>query len=216
MSRIKLFDTLPTPSIEQPMPLDQALQWVSPYETQVKPNVRIFFAQAAYRKCFEHARSDLAHEVGGALIGEVRYDAGRAQTYIVIQDILPASFTDAGETHLTFTQDTLVHFSNQMDELFPGKRMVGWYHTHPRLGVFLSGHDTFLHRHFFPDPTQVALVIDPYACHAGFFCWQTNATLDPKHYIGFYELSDADDHSIVEWENLTPVILDDDPIESEG
>lgn len=210
MSRVKLLDPLPVPSIEQPMPLDQALQWVSPYEDQVKPNVRIFFSQAAYRQCFEHACSNLAHEVGGALIGEVRYDAGRAQTYIVIQDTLPASFTEAGETHLTFTQDTLVHFNRQMDECFPDKRIVGWYHTHPRLGVFLSRHDTFLHRHFFPEPTQVALVIDPYFRRAGFFCWQPDATLDPKHYIGFYELSDVDDHSIVEWENLTPVILDEE------
>jgi proteasome lid subunit RPN8/RPN11 len=215
MSRIRLFDTPPTPYTERPMPLDESLQWVSSNQDKVKPHVGIFFVQSAYKKCLEHTLSDVAREVGGALIGEVRYDSLRSQTYIVIQDIIPASFTNSGETHLTFTQDTLLHFNEQMETLFPGKRMIGWYHTHPRLGVFMSGHDTFLHRHFFPDPIQVALVVDPVSKLAGFFCWQNGQTLDPKNYIGFYELSDVDDHSIVEWENLAPVIPGNDKEERE-
>jgi proteasome lid subunit RPN8/RPN11 len=215
MSRIKLVTPTPPTVIEQPMPLDQALQWVSPYEDKVHPQVRIFLTQSAYQRCMAHSLSDTVHEVGGALVGEVRYDAERAQTYVVIQETLPAAFTDSSETHLTFTRDTLIDFSNRIDALFPDKRIVGWYHTHPRLGVFLSGYDTFLHRHFFPDPTQVALVIDPYYRKAGFFCWQPDALLDPKHYIGFYELSDVDDHSIVEWENLTPVTTETRSEESE-
>ncbi len=206
MSRIRLIDTPPTPYTERPMPLNESLQWVSPHQDKVNPKVSIFFVQSAYQKCVAHTVSDMSREVGGALIGEVRYDSLHSQTYIVIQDIIPAVFTNSGETHLTFTQDTLVHFNEQMETLFPGKRMVGWYHTHPRLGVFMSGHDTFLHRHFFSDPIQVALVIDPFYSNAGFFCWQDGQTLDPKNYIGFYELSDVNDHSIVEWENLAPVI----------
>lgn len=204
VARIKLVSSTPMAIIEHPMPLDQSLQWISPYEDKVQPQVRIFLTQSAYQQCVAHALSDMVHEVGGALIGEVRYDLERGQTYIVIQQTLAAAFTNSGETHLTFTRDTLVDFSNRMDAWFPDKRIVGWYHTHPRLGVFLSGHDMFLHRHFFPDPTQVALVIDPCDQRAGFFCWQKDAFLDPKHYVGFYELSDVDDHSIVEWENLTP------------
>lgn len=206
MLRVKLGGTVPSPIIERPMPLAQALQWVSPYEAEVAVQVRIFFTQSAYRRCAEHTQSDLDHEVGGALVGEVCYDALYAQTYIVIQDILPALFARAGETHLTFTQDTLVDFNNQLEARFPDKRIVGWYHTHPRLGVFLSGYDTFLHRHFFPDPNQVALVIDPAAQQAGFFCWQRDASLDPRRYVGFYEVSDLDEYSIVEWENLTPAV----------
>jgi proteasome lid subunit RPN8/RPN11 len=216
MSRVKLFDAPPTPYIERPMPLDEALQWTAPDEDKIKPNVKIFFVQSAYRKCFEHSISDVEHEVGGALVGEVRSDSLRAQTYIVIQEIIPATFTNSSETHLTFTQETLVHFNNQMETLYPGKRIIGWYHTHPRLGVFMSGHDLFLHRHFFPEPIQVALVIDSVYHNAGFFCWQPGQNLDPRHYIGFYELSDIDDHSIVEWENLAPVIPGNDKAEREA
>lgn len=215
MPRVKISNAPPNAYIERPMPLGESLRWVSPHENHVQPNVKIFFVQSAYQKCVEHTLSDLEREVGGVLIGVVRRDSARAQTYIVIQDIIPATFTDSGETHLTFTQNTLVHLNHQLEDQFPGKTIVGWYHTHPRLGVFLSSHDTFLHRHFFPEPIHVALVIDPCLGNAGFFCWQAEQTLDPIHYVGFYELSDVDEHSIVEWENLAPAVGGNDLSEQE-
>ncbi len=205
-SRIKLLDETPTESIDKPMPLEQSLKWVSKFEDQVDPRVRIFFTQSAYRKCIEHTESDIDHEVGGVLIGEVRVDPMCPRPYIVVQDILPALYTDSSQTHVTFTQNTLVHLNRELEEHFPGKRIVGWYHTHPRLGVFLSSHDTWLHRNFFSDPTHVALVVDPYFRHAGFFCWQTGGKFDPVRHVGFFELSDVDEDSIVELENLEPVI----------
>jgi proteasome lid subunit RPN8/RPN11 len=207
MSRIKLSDLIPIQYAEQPMPLDGSLKWISQYEDQVKLHPLVFFTQLAYRKCVDHVTSDMEREVGGVLVGEVRTDAARSQTYVMIENIIPASFTSSGETHVTFTQNSLVDLNNQMENSFPGKTIVGWYHTHPRLGVFMSNHDTFLHRHFFPEPTHVALVIDPYYNRAGFFCWQNGNTLDPIKYVGFYETSDVDDVSIVEWENLEPVIV---------
>ena len=205
-SRIKLLDETPTEFIDEPMPLQQSLKWVSKFEDQVEPRVKIFFAQSAYQKCIEHTESDIDHEVGGVLIGEARVDPMCPRPYIVIQDILPALYTDSSQTHVTFTQNTLVHLNRELEEHFPGKRIVGWYHTHPRLGVFLSSHDTWLHRNFFSDPTHVALVVDPYYRHAGFFCWQTGGKFDPVRHVGFFELSDVDEESIVELENLEPVI----------
>lgn len=204
--RIKLIDETPTPFIDEPMPLDLSLKWASKYENQVDPRVEVFFAQSAYSKCIEHTESDLENEVGGVLIGEVRVDPMCPRPYIIIQDALPALYTDSGQTHVTFTQNTLVHLNKELEEHYPGKRIVGWYHTHPRLGVFLSSHDTWLHRNFFADPTHVALVVDPYYEQAGFFCWQTGNKFDPIRYVGFFELSDVDEESVVELENLTPVI----------
>lgn len=205
-TRIKLIEEAPLQFIDEPMPLDKSLKWVSKYENQVDPRVRVFFAQSAYLKCIEHTESDVENEVGGMLIGDVRVDPMCPRPYIVIQDILPALHTDAGQTHVTFTQNTLVQLNRELEERFPGKRFVGWYHTHPRLGVFLSSHDTWLHRNFFTDPTHVALVVDPYYEQAGFFCYQTGNKFDPVRYVGFFELSDADDESVVELSNQTPVI----------
>ena len=205
-SRIKILTEAENPPIAEPMPLDESLEWVSPYERQVDGRVKIFFAQSAYLKCVEHTTSDLDNEVGGVLIGQVRVDPMHTRPYLVIQDILPALHTDSGQTHVTFTQNTLVQLNTELEDRFPGKQIVGWYHTHPKLGVFMSNYDTWLHENFFAEPTRVALVVDPDGEEGGFFCWQTNRRLDPVHYVGFYEMGDVSEDSVVEWNNLEPVI----------
>ncbi len=215
MSRIKLHDASPNPVVSVPMPLDQALEWVSAHEYRVDARVKIFFDQSAYSGCVEHTRSEPEHEVGGLLIGDVRVDPLHARPYIVIQNILPALDTEASETHVTFTQKTLLKLHGELEDRYPGKRILGWYHTHPHLGIFLSSYDTWIHEHFFSDPTQVALVVDPYFERGGFFVWQTNRRLDPTHYVGFYELGNIGDDSLVEWDNLEPV-LDGEELEAES
>ncbi len=53
-----------------------------------------------------------------------------------------------------------------------GLRPAGWYHSHTRSEIFLSDADQQIHRRFFPEPWQVALVLKPHTFHptrAGFF-----------------------------------------------
>ena len=49
--------------------------------------------------------------------------------------------------------------------------MVGWYHTHPGWGVFLSGMDQFICENFFGKTLDVALVVDPCRGDRGMFQW---------------------------------------------
>jgi proteasome lid subunit RPN8/RPN11 len=42
-----------------------------------------------------------------------------------------------------------------------GATIVGWYHSHPDLGVFFSGTDRKTQRAFFNQPHSIGLVIDP-------------------------------------------------------
>jgi len=201
--RIKLSQA-PQHELEtQPRPLQDALRWLSPYEDELSGVVEIFVTQRAYLFCQDHADSDLHHEVGGVLVGQVhRAEDGR--TYIVVEDAIQAQHTDYGPTHLTFTQDSLVQLNNELEDGYPGKRMVGWYHTHPRMDVFLSSYDTWLHTSLFGKPWQVALVIEPFAGRGGFFCYQSGGQLDPHYYAGFYEMADVSFESVVSWENLEP------------
>jgi hypothetical protein len=71
------------------------------------------------------------------------------------------------------------------------------------MGVFLSHYDTWLHDHFFPEPWQVALVMEPYSCLGGFFIRQKDGMLDPSRYFGFYELNGRLGHSTIRWQNLS-------------
>ena len=84
--------------------------------------------------------------------------------------IAGANAAQAG-THVTFTQDTWAHIYETKDAKYPDHRIVGWYHSHPGFGVFLSDHDTFIHKNFFSSPLQVAWVYDPHSDEEGCFGW---------------------------------------------
>ena len=160
-------------------------------------NVRIIFGQNAYRQVNQHACSRPKREVGGVLLGEAyRYEG---ITYIEIAETLPAPLTRAGAAHVTFTPDTWAAVNREQAERFPHLRVVGWYHTHPRMDVFLSGDDVFVHRHFFPEPWQVALVVEPHKHYGGFFLWEGD-TVRPAS--GFYERFDVASKSLINWRNL--------------
>lgn len=166
--------------------------------------VSVFVSPKAFTRIGAHTRSDLDNEVGGWLVGKWRRDKKLDRGYIVVENNLPAPFTRQGRAFLTFTQDTQVALQNMMEERFPGKELVGWYHTHPRMGVFFSAYDTWLHENFFPEHYQVAMVIEPHSSTGGFFIRRQDGALDPRRYYGFYELIQRGRGSVVDWRNVIP------------
>jgi proteasome lid subunit RPN8/RPN11 len=190
----------PQPAI---MPVSTARRWLSAHEDGLQlRSIPVFMTQSAFSHAVLHAASEPDYEVGGVLLGKWCVDVENGQQFVVAETALPARFTRQGSVYLTFTQDSLVDIHAKMDKYFPGKDMVGWYHTHPRMGVFLSHYDTWLHGHFFPEPWQVALVIEPHTDVGGFFIRQPDGTLDPGRYFGFYEMDGNSGRSVVHWHNL--------------
>ncbi len=186
-------------------PLELAQRWNSPFDgSGLKPNVSVFVTRPAYIRICVHACSAEV-EVGGALIGQWCQDEQTGGQYVVVKHVLPARHTKQGAVYLTFTQETILDFHNQIEKRFEGEKIVGWFHTHPRMGVFLSHYDTFLHHNFFPEPWQVALVVEPFSSVAGFFIRQADGVFDPSRYFGFYEMDGANGRSIVRWQNLQKV-----------
>jgi proteasome lid subunit RPN8/RPN11 len=64
-------------------------------------------------------------------------------------------------------------------------RILGWWHTHPDFGLFLSTTDLHTQRFFFPEIYQVALIVDPIRKEYTFF------TLDDSTKKGYKEISHA-------------------------
>jgi proteasome lid subunit RPN8/RPN11 len=185
------------------MPTARSKRWESQHEYKgARPLVRVFLSQSAYCRISLHSTSELDDEVGGALVGLWCLDRDSNEQFIVVQHMLPARHTRQGSVYLTFTQDTLVDFHEQIEKNYEGKRIVGWYHTHPRMGIFLSHFDTWLHNNFFPEPWQVALVVEPHGSTAGFFIRRDDSVLDPTRYFGFHELNGNMGRSMVNWKNL--------------
>jgi proteasome lid subunit RPN8/RPN11 len=125
----------------------------------------VVVASEVARRIRQHARSHMKTEVCGVLIG------GSKDGTLHIEECIAGKDAAQAGTHVTFTQDTWEHIYKIKDAEFPNERIVGWYHSHPGFGVFLSDHDTFIHRNFFSAPEQVAWVYDPHSDEEGFFGW---------------------------------------------
>jgi proteasome lid subunit RPN8/RPN11 len=113
----------------------------------------------------QHARSCHKTEVCGVLIGQDR------DHRIEVSACIEGQNAEEAGAHVTFTQDTWEHIYAVKDKKFPNERIVGWYHSHPGFGIFLSEHDTFIHKNFFSSPGQVAWVFDPHSDEEGCFGW---------------------------------------------
>jgi len=199
--RVRLLPDEETAPLPAPVPEDM-VRWKAPFERRGPGVFDILLTAGAFEACCQHASSDMEHEVGGGLVGTWHIDPESGREHILIEGVIPARFTAFGKAHLTFTQDTLVDIQARLEEYFPGARLVGWFHTHPKMSVFLSGYDLWLHHHFFPEAWQVALVIEPHSHTAGFFKRQHDGGIDPHRYEGFYEIVE-EGRSIVTWNNMT-------------
>jgi proteasome lid subunit RPN8/RPN11 len=178
-------------------------RWLSPFDAEeTRWSVRVYATQPAYLAICEYAASDMQNEVGGALIGRWRRDTRNDESFIVVEAMIPARHTRHGSAFLTFTQESLLALHQDQESRYPRKQMVGWFHTHPRMGVFLSEYDLWLAQHFFPEPWQASLVVEPHSGSGGFFVRDGDGRLPSYRYTGFSEILAPDGRSRMQWKNL--------------
>jgi len=138
----------------------------------------VYIDRSVWEAILQHCRSDRRRELCGVLLGHYCHSSSghgargqdKPRLFLEIGGSIPAQFTRGRSASVTFThrswQAILSSLPEQGDET-----IVGWYHTHPGFGIFLSGHDRFIHENFFDLPWQVALVVDPIGSNEGFFYW---------------------------------------------
>ncbi|EZG59051.1 JAB/MPN domain protein [Gregarina niphandrodes] len=113
---------------------------------------------AAMTKMIEHADKGGEQEVMGIVFGK-----HSPQTFEIIDAVaLPVQGTDTRITADASTDEWLVNYSMQLEQMGCKISAVGWYHTHPGYKCWLSGIDIDTQRRYqtHMDP-WVALVIDP-------------------------------------------------------
>jgi proteasome lid subunit RPN8/RPN11 len=142
------------------------------YEVPGPADLPIFLDHRAADAIERHALSDTTVELGGILLGKECLDQATGQPFVWITQSLEAKHYANTQASFTYTHDTWEEITRQRDERFPDSDIVGWYHTHPSFGIFLSHHDLFIHQNFFARPLQVAYVIDPINQTRGFFQWR--------------------------------------------
>jgi proteasome lid subunit RPN8/RPN11 len=118
-----------------------------------------------------YARSDTQRELGAVLIGS------RTPYGVDIHYWIKAPYTTATRGTLTFTHKTWEHIHQVKDRDHGRETIVGWFHTHPGFGTFISKEDLFIHANYFEAPFQIACVCDPVADKTAFFHWDNERNL---------------------------------------
>lgn len=136
------------------------------------PPSRTLVLQSVLNRMKEHGRSSLSREVCGVLVGRLCREPQTSAAYLSVEGSIEGLHAECQAGSVTFTSKTWDHIHAEIEKRYPDRRIVGWYHTHPSFGIFLSGMDTFIQENFFGEPWQTAYVYDPQADTDGFFFWQ--------------------------------------------
>jgi len=150
--------------------------WRSPASAAV--DVVVVTALSVYATVHAQAAAALPNETGGFLVGRVGFDARDESWHLAVEEAVPVTPSEQHPTYFQFTWRDVDRVRTYREQ--QGKALLGWYHTHPDFGVFLS--DTDLdktHRVLFCEPFQIALVYDPVRARAGFFFWEGAQYIDP-------------------------------------
>ncbi|MBI2899133.1 MAG: hypothetical protein HYY17_03050 [Planctomycetes bacterium] len=138
--------------------------------TILPDDLRIFLRQETLVEIYEYSKTDLNHELGGVLVGT--FHQWRGQLWIDVDGYIKAVKYVNTAASFKFTHDSFSAISREKERRFNDKPTLGWHHTHPGYGVFLSNYDRFIQEQFFNLPYNVALVVDPRASKFGFFQWK--------------------------------------------
>jgi len=211
--------TRPEPK-SQPMPMDRAILWNPPAAAgTTSPGGRstsrspypIFFQQEAVIALQEHIKSSPTQAIFGFLIGDVYRDPEAGALYTVIDKTLKLSQAIYGDKTEIVVSRLWERMLEQLRKA--SATLLGWYHSHPGQGGYLTPHDVETHEKFFTEPWQVAILL---AAEAGgltgrFFRATQGAADWFKTPLPFYELlqpesikPDGKKRSFITWRNYKP------------
>ncbi len=141
---------------------------------------RVYFTPEVHAALWKHAGEDTSVEICGVLVGTWhRDDVG---PFVKVVESIRGEGATTRFAEVTFTHQTWAKINAEMDTKFADLKIVGWYHTHPDFGIFLSDRDRFIQEHFFSGPGQVAHVIDPVRRNEGIFIWRDGKPALADHF----------------------------------
>src|SRR2546430_812785 len=100
------------------------------------PGFQVIVKRSVLNAIHRHGHSTLDVEVCGVLVGNVVRD--NAGPFLIVEASIEGEFAGHSAAQVTFTAQTWNHIHGVMDRDHPDQRIVGWYHTHPGFGIFLS------------------------------------------------------------------------------
>lgn len=139
---------------------------------------RVYIKADALENLATHLESNLRIEQGGILFGNA-YEDPMQGIYVEITAAVPAPATIGTGAHLDFTPDSWLGIMDYAKHQHPQENIVGWYHSHPGIGVFMSGTDMNTQRAFFYHPWCLSIVYDPVHRIIGYFLGANASAVEP-------------------------------------
>jgi len=141
------------------------------YSTRVLDDIRLAVVDAF----FSLPRGGA--EIGGILLGKWEGNLISITGYQALdcEHAMGPSFTLSPRDQTRLAEMTAKAKSNPLD-----RQPVGWYHSHTRSDIFLSEADQDIHKRFFPEPWQLALVLKPHTfepTRGGFFFREADGSI---------------------------------------
>ena len=140
------------------------------FPASMASDFRLFFKPEVHAEILTHAGEDTSFEICGILVGQWENDSNGP--YAVISNRIRCDNASSKVAEVTFTHESWAQINDEMDTKYSDLRIIGWYHSHPDFGIFLSDRDVFIQENFFSGAGQVAFVVDPVRKTEGVFEWR--------------------------------------------
>ncbi|MHA1212303.1 MAG: Mov34/MPN/PAD-1 family protein [Candidatus Heimdallarchaeota archaeon] len=143
----------------------------------------------AYSKIIDWTSSNTEREIGGYLIGYVK--TGK----VIITEAVYAT-AESNPTYVSFDNMLQFQIIEELDKKGKGETIIGWFHTHPGMGCFLSGTDIATQKIYQALlPEAIAMVNDGN---------KFARTRDQKDYkVGFYRVDKSDKYKEISYGVIT-------------
>lgn len=153
---------------------------VGKFPVDPRADFRLYIAPEVRRGIEQHSKANVTVEICGVLVGNWGVDENGP--YAAVTDYIRCENASSKFAEVTFTHESWAQINKEMDSRFADSRIIGWYHSHPDFGIFLSERDAFIQEHFFSSPGQVAYVIDPLRGLEGVFAWRNGKPKPMPHF----------------------------------
>ncbi len=153
----------------EPISLEVPVEQLPPDSLKIENNsqiplqdqFRVYIVWDVYKQMRTHVNENPNIESGGILVGYPFKEKRGNITFVVIVAAIRQDSQNRGRAYFTVGPEEIANARTEMERNYPGLVAVGWYHSHPGHGIFLSGQDMTIVRSIYNEDWHIALVIDP-------------------------------------------------------
>ncbi|MGC1120522.1 MAG: Mov34/MPN/PAD-1 family protein [Candidatus Methanofastidiosia archaeon] len=128
----------------------------------------VYIDEMVLNGIFEHASHYGKNEAIGKLVGKPYIYPRLKYMFVTIWGYVPVESISTSIS-VKYSSRAAEHLAKDLLEDYSEDMVVGWYHSHPRMGCFLSSRDVETQQRNYPEWYQCALVVDPYSNEFKFF-----------------------------------------------